>query len=887
MWSRVLAKVRILFRQEQVHQEIAAEREFHLAMAAEDEARRGLSGEEATTQVAHRFGHALPMHEDAFAAKGGGLLSDSYSDLRFALRILTKSPTRTATLVATLALGIGVNVADFTALKAVVFDALPFEKSGALVTIHQISKDGLEGVSYPNFEDWRVLNKSFESMAVYASDSSALRVGDRTQRAYGAIISANLFRLLAVHPLRGKLFGDSEDQPHSPHNILISDRLWQTRFQRRADIVGQTLALDGARYRIIGVLAERAAFPIQNDGVDYWVTVSIDAETSSWGGSIRKSRGFPRYDAAIARLRSGCTLAQAQAEMKVISGGIARQHSQFDLQRGVQLRPAKEDVAGKVRPLFWILFGATCCVWAISCSNAATLLLVEALGRAREFALRASLGAARTRLIRQTLVESLTLSLMGGLAGVALASGLLAILRTLAALEAPRLEGACINGAVLAYAFGASVLAGLIFGLMPSLVAARCDLAGSLKQVARYQFSGSIVPKALRFQPGALLILGQVALSMVLCCSAAVLTSSFWNILHEPRGFDSSQVLTAAIALPGGAYPAGSPKVTRFYYGLLDKIRTLPGVTSASVAQSLPLSGQNNSTQIEIIDGGTPRNTTTNLRFVDPSYFRTLRIPLLRGNGFTVADNLERPPVGVVNEEFVRRFIRSGNPLTARVLLGWGGNAAKTIIGVVGGIRHAALQSQIAPEIYVPIAQFPVGDLSLLIRTAVTMPGLPQHIRDIVRDLDVNVTVDHIRTLDEYLLLSAAPQRLLMWILILFSTNALVLAAVGLYGSLSYATLLRKREFGIRMALGSPSEQVAGTVMRNGLALVGIGVVLGLLLTVAIGPMLRAWLFQTSSVDVKGFAAASLVLLGVTAIACWLPARRVALADPAETLRSV
>lgn len=886
MFSRIAARFCALFRQQQIHEEIAAEREFHMAMTAANLERGGLGESAAKREAASKFGRALPLHEDAFAARAGGLPLDVYNDLRFALRVLAKTPVRTAAMLATLALGIGVNVAVFSLTKSVLYEPLPFPHPDDLVSIHQISKGGLEGVSYPNFEDWRMGSRSFGAMAVYAADTSALRVGSQTQRSFGVVGSADLFPLLGVRPVRGRLFNPADDQPRSPHVVLISDRLWLERFQGREDIVGQTLALDGIDYRIIGIFPEQKAFPIQKEGVDYAITVSIDAEPSPWGGSIRTSRGFPRYDAAIARLLPGVTLQQAQAEMKLIASRIARQHPQFDLRRGVQMTSPVDDAVGNVRPLFWILFGATCCVWAISCANVATLFLVEALGRAREFALRAALGAARARMIRQLLVESLTVSVLGGAAGLALASALVSGTRKLALLGAPRVGNAQVDGAVLAYAAGASLLAGLAFGLAPSLLASRCDLAVSLKQFDSRALAGKSILRALRFQPGVTLILGQVAICMVLCCAAIVLSTSFWKILHEPRGFDSHRVLTAAISLPANALPAGSDKVTLFYYELLDEVRRTAGVTAASVAQSLPLSGQNNETQFEVVGENTGRHTTTNLRFVDPSYFETLRIPLLRGRLLSVDDRRETRAVAVVNEEFAKRFLGKGDAIGTRVLLGWGGNTPKTIIGVVVGIRHQALSAQIRPEVYVPIAQFPVSDLSLVIRVGGNVPRLAQQIRNAVHKFNPDATADQFRTLDDYLILSAAPQRLLMWLLIAFSSNALALAAIGLYGSLSYAALARQREFGIRMALGSTAGGVVGMVVRHGLAIVVLGLLLGLLMVAATAPLLRAWLFEIEPVDARSLFFACGILLSVAALACWFPARRASLADPSEALRA-
>ena len=878
MLERILTRMRAVWGREQIHAEIAEEREFHIAMRAADLVRSGMAGSAANEAARRGFGSGLRMQEQGFEVRGGGLIEDIATAIRLALRVLRKTPVKTAALVATVALGIGINTSVFSVMKAVVLDPLPFAKAQDLMVIHQVTKGESEGVSYPNFEDWRAASRSFDAMAVYATDSATLKEGAQARRVSGAVVSADLFRLLGVTPLRGRLFNQTEDEPGSGRPVIISDTLWRTQLQGREDVLGHSLLLDGIGYRVIGVIPSALAFPVHSDAVNYWITVAGDAEPSPWGGSIRKSRGYPRYEAALARLKTGVTAAQAQAEMSVIAGNVARAHPAAELAEGVRVSAAIEDVVGRARPLIWTLYAAVFCVLAVGCANAATLLLVGAVARSREFALRAALGAKPSRLVRQLLVESLVLAFAGGAGGALLAGTLVAAFARIVPPDTPRLGAVHANVAMLLYAVALSLMTGLLFGAAPAAAALRRDLVGTLKEGARnLQFSVR--------RPSTMLIAGQIALSTVLGCSALVLTGSFWRILHTPRGFDPHNVLTAAVSLPPDAYPQGSGKVTRFYADLIEQMRKVPGVEAVSVAQTLPLSGQNNSTRVEVIGSEQPQKASADLRFVDPDYFHTLRISLLEGRYLEAADCSGQPEIVVVNRAFAARFLAGRSPLGSRLHLGWGGDAPKLVAGVVEDVLHNALGAHATPEVYVPLAQFPLNDMTLVVRTSGNLAGVARTLRAEVRRLDAGVPVENVRTLDDYLLLSVAPQRFLMWVLVAFATSTLLLAAIGLYGALSYATVCRQHEFGVRLALGSNTWGVMRLVLQQGLGMASVGLTAGLLLTAASARFLSGWLYQTSPLDAPSLACASAILMAVAAAACWAPARRATRVSPITSLR--
>ncbi len=437
---------------------------------------------------------------------------------------------------------------------------------------------------------------------------------------------------------------------------------------------------------------------------------------------------------------------------------------------------------------------------------------------------------------------------------------------------------------MLLYAFALSLVTGLVFGVAPAAAAMRHGLAGRLKEGPRGWRLGALRPGTLR--PGTLPIAGQIALSMMLGCSAVVLAGSFWRILHTARGFDPRDVLTASLSLPSAAYPPGSEKVTRFYAGLMEKMRRVPGVEGVSAAQSLPLSGQNNSTMVEAVGSQDLAKASADLRFVDPEYFRTLRIPLLEGRYLEAADRKGAAQIAVVNRAFATRFLAAGEAVGQVLRLGWGGEAPKTVVGVVGDIRHNALGAQAAPEVYVPLAQFPVNDMALVMRVRGDTAAVARALRVVARQMDAGVPVENIRTLEEYLLLSAAPQRFLMWVLGAFAGSTLLLAAIGLYGALSYSTVCRRHEFGVRMALGSGGWGVMRLVLGEGLAIAAAGIAAGLGLTTLTARFLSGWLYQIGPLDAASLACAGTVLMAVAAGACWGPARRAARVSPMSSLRA-
>lgn len=884
--SLLLQRFRATRHSEQVHSEISDELRFHMDMKADELIRRGMAPDKARIEAARSFGSVDRTQERGYDVRGGGLLEQLWGDARFAVRFLRKQWMKTAILVSTLAIGVGVNTAVFGVISAVLLRPLPFPEANKLVVLHQANHGQTGGVSYPHFLDWRASSRSFQDLAVYSGTSAILTgQGDATVVS-GAIASASLFRVLRVQPLRGRLFQDQEDRlmsnASSVSSILISDRLWQSRFGRREDIIGLVTHLDARTCQIIGIIPSQLAFPLQKDPIDFWATVAVDSDPSLYGGSIPVSRGYPRYDGVIARLKQGATLAQSRQEMALIAKNIAREHPHATSSNDIAIDSVLDDVVGaSSKTMILLLYAAAFCVFAIACINVANILLVDALARRREFAVRLALGAPLIKLVRQLLVENTIVALAGGFAGLCLAWAALRLFLTFAPRETPRLEDIHLDVTAFFYVVAISLFSGLLFSCLPAFAMRQKRLSTFFREGDR-----SVARRASLLQPRTLLICGQIVLGMILTCCAGVLVSSFKQILQANRGFDPHGVLTASVSLPIAKYGQGSAGVIAYFRSLLQDLRAVPGVQAVTLSEVLPLSGRSNSTTLNVV--GQPESSlrSTGLRFVEPSYFAALHIPLMRGRFFNEFDTSARPGCAIVNRAFVRQYLQGSDPFQRKLKLGWGGGDAKQIVGVVEDIRHTATSPSAVPEVYIPFAQFPLNDMSVLIRTTGDPYVLTSSLRKVGLRLDPSVPLDPVRTLDDYLLLSSMQQQFLMWLLVVFSSTAIVLSAIGLYGALSDAVLSRSREFGIRLALGSSTSGVFSLVLGQGLGMIVTGLVVGAIGAVLASRLMLRWLYDPNQTNFGVFVLSGCVLLIAALAACWLPSRRASNLDPASLLRS-
>lgn len=880
LWNRL----RFFGNSDSLHGEMDDEFTFHIERKAEDLMRGGVPESEARALAARSFGHKEQWRERGIDFRGAGFLEQWWSDLQFSLRLMRKAKARTLIVIATLSLGIAMSASIFGILRDVVLQPLPFAKSGELVVLHQAAGNVHSGVSYPHFRDWKAGAHSFTDLAVYSSGDSTIERAGKAERVLGATVSAGIFDILQVTPLRGRLFRREDDRRGASEGgerpLIISDWYWRSRVGAREDIVGQHLKIDGFIFRVVGVIPSRVAFPITSRPLAFWSTVAVDAEPSLYGGTILEARGYPRYDAAIGRLKARITLEAARADMARLAAVMAKANPGATSMNDVSVEPALRDVVGDTRRFLLLLYGAVLAVLLVSCANASTLVLVSSLGRRREFGIRSALGAPSRRLFRQIVFENALLGLLSGIVALPLSAGLVYLCVQMAPPDTPRLSEVHVDAAVFCYALLISLVAGLGAGCLPAFFSSRRDVACELSEGGRSTIGKSSV------RAGALLISGQIALCMVLACAAALLTSSFLRILSAPRGFDPHAVLTASIDLPVTQYAQRSEKVRHYYRSLLRDLSQLPTISAASLAERVPLSGTKNSTTFQIAGRETPQLVSTDLCFVDPTYFRTLKIPLISGRTFEVQDNETHPPVAVVNRAFVRQFFPGENAGGRLLKLGWGGNAPKRIVGVVNDLKTQAFDVAARPEVYVPAAQFPNNSMTVLLRTSGSIADAAAALRQAVARLDPSVPLDRIKTLDEYLIISVATQRFLLTILAIFAASTIAIAAIGLYGLLSYVTERRQKEFGIRMALGSHPAQLLRLVLCQGLLLAVVGIAAGALLSVTSGKLLSTWLYETEPGSLESMALPAAVLLLAALTASFTPAKRASKVDPLSAIRA-
>ncbi len=798
-------------------------------------------------------------------------------DFRFALRRLRRAPTFTVAAVACLALGIGANTAIFTVINAVLVRPLPYPEPDRLVMVWEANRDrqGDRNVVSPaNYLDWRAQNTVFESTAaVYHTRMNLTGRGEPLEVPV-ELATAGLFRLLGMRPLLGRTFSAEEDVPGGPAVVVLSHGLWQRRFGGAPDVVGQTIALDGTAVTVVGVLPEGAGIVGLPRAPELWVPFALDP-----AHDYRATHG--RYMQVFARLRPGVSRDRAQAEMATIARRLEEAHPENNRGWSVNLVPVPEQVTGALRRPLLVLAGVVALVLLIACANVANLQLAQAASRRREIAVRAALGASRSRVIRQFLAESLLLAAAGGLGGVLLALWLTDALAARAAATIPRLSGIQVDFATLAFTLVLAATAGILFGLVPALHAGRIDLHESLKQGGRGASGGGA-----RTRAG--LVAAQVALSLVLLVGAGLLLKSFARLEQVELGFDPDRVLTARITLPEARYEDPAAQAA-FFGALMSEVRALPGVRAAGAINWLPLSGLRSGTGVYIAGRPLPapgEDLPADISAVEPGYFQAMGIPLKDGRLLTPTDGPRQPRAVVVSEAFVRRYLPGVAPLGQRVGMEWTDTLVGTIVGVVGDVKHTGVDSLSNPTLYWAIPQFPWNAMSLVVRTS----GDPEHVAAAVtarvHALDPELAVADVKPLDAYLGDSLARRRFSMTLLAGFAGLALVLTAVGLYGVMANSVVQRTRELGIRLALGETREAVLRGVLRRGLGLVAAGIIIGLAGALAFTRVLGALLYEVSATDPAVFAGIIALLSFVGLVASYLPARRATRVDPMVALRS-
>jgi putative ABC transport system permease protein len=867
-----------LFQKQRADRELDEELRGFMEMAAEESMKEGRSEKDALRAVRLERGSPEAAEELVRSAGWESLLETCWQDLRYGLRMLRKSPGFTAVVILTLALGIGANTAIFSVVDAVMLRPLPFQNPDQLVVVwHTPPQKSFPGVhrfvvSPANYIDWRRQNDVFTAMSAIGFNRANLTGVTQPESVQQRLVSYDFFSMLGVLPIAGTTFTAADDQPGHGNVAILNWAFCQAHFGAANNALGKIIQLDGKAYTVIGVMPPSFDFPFQ---AQLWTPLA-------WTDKERAVRGNHNY-IVIARLKSGVGEAKAQADMNTISSRLAQQYPTDDAGWGALVVPLRDLVAGSIGPALLVLFGAVGFVLLIACANVANLLLTKALGRDREMAIRAALGASRKRIARQVLSETALVSIAGGIVAVLLARFVVAAIGTFIAGQLPLSIEIGLNGWVLAFTFAICVLTAIIAGVAPAWHLTKTNLNESLKQSSGKTSADSRGRRARNS-----LVASEVALSLVLLVGAGLAIETLYLLRQVDPGIDPHNVLTVPLAISAKRYPTTSQQ-TNFFQQTLEHVSALPGVVAAAAVDSVPLT--DGSTQPVQVEGQPPEPMADQpevaVRVISPGYFSTMHIPFIQGRDFTDADKAGSEPVVVVSESFARRFWPHQNPIGRHVGLTFLPGPARTVIGIVGDVKLNGLDlKQPVQAVYSALLQNsnnPV--MTLVVRTATPPTSLTSALTGAVHQVDPQVPVAGVLTMDDILDQSLSQQQLNMTLLAIFGGLALLLAAIGIYGVQAYAVRHRVREIGIRLALGAQRRDVLRLIIGQGLILTGIGISAGLVLAVGLTRLMASQLYGVSATDPLMLAAVVVVLTLVAVAACYVPARRAMKVDPTVALR--
>jgi predicted permease len=872
-------KLRWLGQRRAVKQEIDEELRFHLEQRTAENIAAGMSSEEAAREARRLFGNFQNAREQCREVSGASFGEATLQDLRFGVRMLRKNPGFTIVAVLTLALGIGANTAIFSIVNCVLLKPLPFRDADEIVTIQTIVQDKggsqqfrWDVVFDPDFKEWREQNHVFQQMAAYGSGQTTLLSGGEPERIGSAEVTVDFFALLGVRPLVGRTFLPEEHQLGGPRSAMLGEHLWRDRFGGNPSVIGRQITLDGQGVTVVGVLPDQFKFPSE---CDVWTSMVLN--TNRGNASHR----------ALARLKPGVTLQQAQAEMDTISHRLAQTLPASAPGKGAGLVFLQEQIVGSTRSLLFVFLGAVGFVLLIACANVANLLLARAATRQKEVQIRVALGASRLRIARQLLTESILLAAAGGVIGLLLAlGGVELIVAFVPPNLVPRIEEVGLDARMLGFNFGLSFLTGIAFGLAPAWQAARSNPNGALKAGGNQSSD-----RRQHFLRQAL-VAAEISVSIVLLLGAGLMLKSFSRLHHVKLGFNPERTLTLSLSLPSEGYP-NSDKVRAFYREALEQIQALPGVRAAALANAAPLGSGGVRIYGDFSVEGQPalEHLWSSKIAASHDYFRTMGIPLLKGRFFTTTDDERAPGVAIISERLARFLWPNDSPLGKRLQLGIGPMTQLWlgVVGVVGDVRQDDLGAEPPSGLYVPYQQvsqaFFLETMTLVVRTAQEPRTLAVAIRKAIQSIDPTLPIFDIHTMDELVSMKVGHQRFDAWLLGGFSAIALMLALVGIYGVVSYGVTQRTREIGIRLALGAQRHDVIKVVVSQGMKAVLIGVLCGTLAAIALTRLLAAELYSVRPTDPTTFACVVSVFIGVALASCLIPARRAARVNPVEALR--
>jgi len=885
VWLRSVASA--IFSRSRFENDMDEELRAHIQDRANDLQRSGLSLTEAERLARLEFGGYQKFKEECREALGAHLAETLLQDIRYGLRMLRKSPGFAIIAVLTLAFGIGANTAIFSIVDAVLLRPLPYHVPERLVVIGEVAP-GSRGISvaYPNYLDWKAQNKCFDNMAAYNSTGVILHTADGSDRLDGWMVSASFLRTLGVTVALGRDFSDEDERTAAPV-LLLTDGLWKRHFDGDPAVINSPVTLDGKRYTVIGVLPPsfRGYFTYGPPEILVPFAVQIAAD-KDW-----LNRTSHAGTMAIARLKPGVSLAEASSEMRVIAARLAKQYPDTNSGNSVSVWPMLDEIAGDIRPALLILLAGVGAVLLIACTNVASLQLARGMARNGEIAVRIALGARRSRVMRQLLTESFLLSMLGGTLGVVLAIWCVHAVVKAKPSDLPRLDMIAVNPRVLAFTAGLSLLTGILFGLLPAWRISSGRAHQALQVAGR---SAGLTPSSRRV--GNSLIVTEMALPLLLLMCTGLLIRSFARLRAVDAGFNPQGVLTFRIFPPEERYPDSESRL-RFYEGAIQKLRTLPGVEAIGAVTPLPFSGSGWQNDYRIEGQPLPQNNeypSTEAHYVTPDYFRVMQVPLLRGRLFSESDRKRALPVVVINETAAQRMWPNQDPLGKRIRAGspvdlvspdWEKTPWWTVVGIVRDVHQYSLDRATKVDVYFPLYQHPVYVQTFVVRASVPPLALADSVRGAIAQLDPTAPVFRIAAMEQYVSASLDSRRLVLALMGGFGSLAVLLAAVGIYGVISYGIARRTHEIGVRMALGARRADILRMILSQTARLVAAGVTLGLLAAVFATAFLRTQLFGITPRDPATFLGVAVLLVLLALVATYVPTRRAMRVDPMVALR--
>jgi putative ABC transport system permease protein len=865
-----------------VDQDFANELDAHLDMLTDENIRRGMPPEEARRAARIKLGGVTQLKETNHELRGLPFIETFLQDARYASRMLRKNPGFTAVAVLTLALGIGANTAIFSVVYAVLLKPLPYANPNQLVSAFQANtQNGVPetGTSYPNFEEWRAQNHVFSELATIDFHQLTLTGRGEPSEVNTCVVTPEHFAVLDVKPLQGRVFFPEDGKRGAPPVVIVSENLWRGTLGANPNILGSSIILDKRPFTVVGIMPAAFRSPFINNKPEVWIPLVQDPLFGSW-----MARRGGHWLAVFGRLKPGVSIAQAQAEMDAISERLASEFPAENKGWTVRLVPMQKEIVGDVRTALLVLLGAVGLVLLIACANIANLLLTRATSRSKEIAVRTALGAGRSRIIRQLLSETSVLGLLGGVIGIALAYWGVRALSSLLPDNLPRMNAIRVDNFVLIFALALSAIASVAFGMVPALFASKSDIQSTLREGGgRSGESGN------RRRARSFLAAAEIALAMVLLVAAGLLLRSFSKLTSVSPGFDAQHIVKAEVSLPQFQY-SKPQQWTAFSDELLAHLQAQPGLQDSAIGIPVPITNGYINLGFEIV--GVPPASQSDSRLanyvsVSPDYFRVMGIPLLSGRLFNQQDIASAPSVTLISKALAERYFPNQDPIGKRLNFGFppNGDVDREIVGIIGDVRDMSLGDAPGPMMYVPFAQAPFWGANLVVKSNLSTSAVTAAIRQEVRKIDKDLPVTDVGKLPDFLDASVSQQRFRTFLLGLFAAMALILAATGIFGVISYSVSCRTNEIGIRVALGASRATILRMILRETLLLTFAGLLIGIPCALIAAHLIGHMLFGVSANDPVTLAAVAFTLTGVATLAGFIPARRAMQVDPMVALR--